>query len=107
MLLIDTARQARRSSAPGSDTVTWRAVFDRLAASEFAGQLGAIRFEVRDGVVLLQGEAVHREDLPRLLAVVWSVPGVADVRDRLTFCGETPGELREPRCSQARAHPGL
>jgi osmotically-inducible protein OsmY len=105
MLLVGTARSAQRSCAPRSDTVTWRAVFDRLATSEFAGQLGAIRFEVRDGTVLLQGEAAHREDLPRLVAVVWSVPGVAGVRDQLTFCGETPGELREPRCSQARAHP--
>jgi len=107
MLVADTARPVQPACAPRSDTAVWRAVFERLATSEFAGQLGAIRFEVRDGAVLLQGEAAHREDVPRLVAVVWSVPGVAGVRDQLTFCGETPAEVRGRRCSQAgtRARP--
>jgi osmotically-inducible protein OsmY len=101
MLIVDTSRLAQPARAPRTDTTVWCAVFDRLATSEFAEQLGAIRFEVRDGVVLLQGEAAHREDLPRLVAVVWSVPGVAGVRDLLTFCGETPAEMSGRRCSQA------
>jgi osmotically-inducible protein OsmY len=76
-------------------------MFDRLQTSDLADQLGAIRFEVREGVVSLQGEAAHQENVPRLVAMAWSVPGVAGVREELTFCGETPEELSKPRCSQA------
>lgn len=83
------------------DATVWRSVFDRIRRSEFADQLGALRFEVRDGVVLLQGEAAHREDIPYLLALVWSVPGVAGVRHELTFCGAAPAEVSRPSVSQA------
>ena len=91
----------RRSPTPArrgrSDTAIWSALFDRVRTSEYADQLGGLRFEVRDGVVLLQGEAAHRGDIPYLLALVWSVPGVAGVRNELTFCGEAPAELAVPR----------
>jgi hypothetical protein len=90
-----TARRGRH------DATVWCSVFDRIRRSEFAGQLGALRFEVRDSVVLLQGEAAHRRDIPYLLALVWSVPGVAGVRDELTFCGEAPAEISRPSVSQA------